>query len=112
MGKVISIGKQDFASLRENDYFFVDKTNFIKECLCRTGKNSTVKDVYSAYSDWCADNGFGTESKANFVSELKTKGLYASTATVKGKTVHNAVKGYEIDAEFATDGVESTPFDS
>ncbi len=31
MGKVISIGKQDFASLRENDYFFVDKTNFIKE---------------------------------------------------------------------------------
>ena len=31
MGKVISIGKQDFASLRENDYFFVDKTKFIKE---------------------------------------------------------------------------------
>ena len=31
MGKVISIGKQDFASLRENDYFVVDKTNFIKE---------------------------------------------------------------------------------
>ena len=86
--------------------------NFIKECLCRTGKNSTVKDVYSAYSNWCAGNGFGTESKANFVSELKTKGLYASTATVKGKTVHNAVKGYEIDAEFATDGAESTPFDS
>ena len=31
MGKVISIGKQDFASMRENDYFFVDKTKFIKE---------------------------------------------------------------------------------
>ena len=31
MGKVISIGKQDFASLRENDYFFVDKTKFIKK---------------------------------------------------------------------------------
>ncbi len=31
MGNVISIGKQDFASLREGGYFFVDKTNFIKE---------------------------------------------------------------------------------
>ena len=31
MGKVVSIGKQNFASLRENQYFFVDKTNFIKE---------------------------------------------------------------------------------
>ena len=30
MGKVISIGKQNFASLRENDYFFVDKSLFIK----------------------------------------------------------------------------------
>ena len=30
MGKVISIGKQNFASLRENDYFFVDKSHFIK----------------------------------------------------------------------------------
>lgn len=31
MGQVISIGKQDFASLRENNYFFVDKSKFIKE---------------------------------------------------------------------------------
>ena len=31
MRKVVSIGKQNFASLRENQYFFVDKTNFIKE---------------------------------------------------------------------------------
>ena len=31
MSKVISIGKQDYASLREEDYFFVDKTNFIKK---------------------------------------------------------------------------------
>lgn len=27
----VSIGKQDFASLRENDYFFVDKSDFIRE---------------------------------------------------------------------------------
>ena len=31
MSKVISIGKQDYASLREEDYFFIDKTNFIKK---------------------------------------------------------------------------------
>ena len=31
MKQVISIGKQDFASLRESNYFFVDKTNFISE---------------------------------------------------------------------------------
>lgn len=31
MAQSISIGKQDFAFLRENNCFFVDKTNFIKE---------------------------------------------------------------------------------
>ena len=31
MNQVISIGKQDFASLREGNYFFVDKTHFISE---------------------------------------------------------------------------------
>ena len=31
MKQVISIGKQDYASLREEDYFFIDKTNFIKK---------------------------------------------------------------------------------
>lgn len=29
--KIISIGKQDFAWLRENDCFYVDKTNMIRE---------------------------------------------------------------------------------
>ncbi len=31
MAKKVVIGRQDFASLREDDYFYVDKTNFIKE---------------------------------------------------------------------------------
>ena len=31
MKKVISIGIQGFSDLREQDCFFVDKTNFIKE---------------------------------------------------------------------------------
>ena len=31
MGKVISIGKQNFASLRENDCFYIDKSDLIRE---------------------------------------------------------------------------------
>ena len=31
MNKVISIGNQEFDKIRENDYFYVDKTGFIKE---------------------------------------------------------------------------------
>ena len=31
MTPVISIGKQDFISLRENQYFYIDKTSFIRE---------------------------------------------------------------------------------
>ena len=31
MKQVISIGKQDFASLRDENYFFIDKSDFIKE---------------------------------------------------------------------------------
>ena len=31
MKQVISIGNQNFRSLREEDCFYVDKTNFIKE---------------------------------------------------------------------------------
>ena len=30
-GKRVSIGKQDFASLIENNFYYVDKTDFIKE---------------------------------------------------------------------------------
>ena len=31
MGKVTSIGNQEFDTIREKECFFVDKTNFIKE---------------------------------------------------------------------------------
>ena len=31
MGRTVSIGSQDFATLRENHYFLVDKTLFIRE---------------------------------------------------------------------------------
>ena len=31
MGIVVSVGTQNFQSLREKGYFYIDKTNFIKE---------------------------------------------------------------------------------
>ncbi len=73
---------------------------FINERLTKNGKNSSVKTVYDIYSEWCTDNGFGVENKGNFISELKTKGIYAISDTVDGKTIRNIVKGYSIEAEF------------
>ncbi len=31
MARVVGIGHQDFESLIQKDYFYIDKTNFIKE---------------------------------------------------------------------------------
>ena len=71
--------------------------SFINECLTKTGRNSKAKDVYDAYSTWCDDNGYGCENKGNFFSELKNKGLFATSGTVDGKTVKNIVKAYTIE---------------
>lgn len=86
--------------------------NFINECLVRSGKNSKAKDVYEVYAKWCDENGFGTENKANFFSELKAKKIYSISGTVDGKTVKNIVKGYSIESKFAKiDSSETLPFD-
>lgn len=85
--------------------------NFIKECLAKTGKNSSIKSIYEVYSTWCSDNGYGTESKGNFISELKGKGIYATSGTVEGKTVKNIVKGYTAEQDFMeVNGQEPIPF--
>ena len=31
MSRIISIGKRDFVSLRKNHYFYIDKTDFIRQ---------------------------------------------------------------------------------
>lgn len=86
--------------------------NFINECLTKTGKNSKAKDIYEVYIKWCDDNGYGCENKGNFFSELKTKGLFATSGTVDGKTVKNIVKGYTIETDFVEiSSSEPLPFD-
>lgn len=85
--------------------------NFINECLTKTGKNSKAKDIYEVYIKWCDDNGYGCENKGNFFSELKTKGLFATSGTVDGKTVKNIVKGYTVETDFIEiDRPEMLPF--
>lgn len=86
--------------------------NFIKECLTKTGKNSSAGDIYEVYSKWCDDNGYGCENKSNFFAELKAKGLFATSGTVNGKTVRNIVKDYTVESEFIQiDPTRSTPFE-
>lgn len=86
--------------------------NFIGECLIKTEQNSKAKDIYEVYSKWCEGNGFGVENKSNFFAELKTKGLFANSGTVDGKTVKNIVKGYTIETDFVECGEqEKLPFD-
>lgn len=86
--------------------------NFINECLIKTGKNSKAKDIYEVYIKWCDDNGYGCENKGNFFSELKTKGLFATSGTVDGKTFKNIVKGYTIETDFVKiSSSEPLPFD-
>ena len=52
--------------------------------------------MYDKYSEWCRENGFGTENKGNLRDELKAKGIFAERGTVNGKTCKNIVKGYVI----------------
>ena len=86
---------------------------FIQECLVKIpGKNSKAKDIYTEYGKWCDDNGFGTENKNNFFAELKSKGIFAKTGTVGGRTFRNVVKDYVIAADekfMPTD--KPSPFD-
>lgn len=82
--------------------------NFIRDCLKKSEKNSTLKDAYEKYSEWCMENGFGTENKGNLRDELKAKGIFAERGTVNGKTCKNIVKGYVIFTGESEDQQQAT----
>ncbi len=86
---------------------------FISECLVKSDKNTSAKDVYETYSKWCSDSGLGIDGRNNFYIELKTRGLFGASGTVNGKTVRNIVRGYVLaDEEFmSVDENEPLPFD-
>lgn len=58
---------------------------------------TSVKVAYEEYSEWCKENGFGTENKRNFMDDLRSKGLLSASGTIRGQTVRNVIKGYRID---------------
>jgi len=74
--------------------------SFLKECYVKSGKNTPAKEAYEVYAQWCDDCGYGCENKGNFFAELKTKGIFANSATVNGRTVRNVLKGYSKDDNF------------
>ena len=86
---------------------------FISECLVKSDKNVSAKTVYETYSKWCSASGCGIENKGNFFTELKVKGIFATSGTVNGRTVRNVVKGYELaeDDFVAVDDDTLLPFD-
>lgn len=69
---------------------------FISECLHPCKQNVAASAVYNVYASWCDDNGFGTENKKNFFDELAARKLLVPSATVNGRTVRNAIRGYAI----------------
>ena len=45
MTKTVSIGKQDFASLREQNSFYIDKTELIEQILSSYSKKAPTSKV-------------------------------------------------------------------
>lgn len=69
--------------------------NFISEVLIRDSRsNISAGAAYNLYKDWCLSAGYGSESKGNFFTELKTRGLWKASGTIGGITVRNVIGGY------------------
>lgn len=110
-------GLEPPAAVRDStDEYEIDSDKigrFISECLVKSDKNTSAKDVYEKYSKWCSDSGLGVDGRNNFYIELKTRGLFGASGTVNGKTVRNVVRGYIFaDEDFMTvDENVPLPFD-
>ena len=104
--KAVKVATNEYA--KESDKI----GNFIAERLEESDKNSAASEIYKEYQSWCKDNGYGVENKGNFFAELKTKGIYAATGTVFGKTVRNIVSGYVVSSEFREIPDNDIPFDN
>lgn len=71
--------------------------NFLNECFNNIpGIHTPAGYAYSIYQRWCNNNGYGIENKANFFSELKTKGVFAESGTINGKTHKRIIKNMQL----------------
>lgn len=87
--------------------------SFINDCLIEKREcNLSIKDVYAKYEEWCKDCGFCCENKSNFISDIKTKGIFKSSGTINGKTCKNIIHGYDFLIDFEDSYTDNeTPFD-
>ncbi len=110
MQKVISIGTQGFEKLRKNDYFYVDKTNFIKEWWesgddvtlitrpRRFGKTLNMDMLHCFFSNQYANRGdlfeglfiWQEEKYRNLQGTYPV--IYLSFADVKGTNAKDAIQ--------------------
>ena len=74
---------------------------FFDECMVKTGKNSTIKDVFSCFSLWCRGSGLEPGGRQSFTDDLRNRGLFAEHGTVCGKTAKRVVIGYEIAPQYS-----------
>ncbi len=82
---------------------------FVEDCLIPSEGDLPASLVYEAYSDWCEAAGLRAEGRNNFYSDLKSRGLFRASGTIRGKTVRNIVPGYGL-AEGDFKEVEDGPF--
>ena len=66
---------------------------FITECLQKDIEwRITAKEAYELFRDWCSQSGYGTESKVNFMTEMRTRGLlYDREKDQLGKWTSNVI---------------------
>lgn len=86
---------------------------FFEECMVKSGKNSTIKDVYACFSVWCRGSGLEPGGRQSFTDDLRTRGLYAEHGTINGKTQKRIVVGYEIAPDYSPtpDPDDELPFE-
>jgi P4 family phage/plasmid primase-like protien len=99
--KFIAQGLQTPDSIQEatNNYRLQsDKiARYFSECLRRSSKNTSAKEVYENYIDWCIKHNYSIEPKKMFFTDLTKRNLLKGHGTVNGLSVRNVIAGYEIN---------------
>ncbi|WP_330646774.1 P-loop NTPase family protein [Roseburia rectibacter] len=80
MSRIISIGKQDFVSLRKNHYFYIDKTDFIRqwwESEKYRIRQGTYRVIFVSFADVKQNNYKGAVQKIkNIIVDVYRQNRY------------------------------------
>lgn len=70
--------------------------SFVEKCLEKSSGNTSVKEVYEVYVNFCHKNGINAEGKQDFICGLKHLGLWCERAMVRGKQARNVIKNMQL----------------